>query len=128
MQRIKNFGVGADIESIARFGRLDPDKDKIFLNKIFTEKELSYCYSNKNAASHLAARYAGKEAVIKALSGIGKLNMDYKKVEIVNNENKVPKVRINEDNCNNLEVHISLSHCEDKTVAFAIAMETENHG
>ena len=86
MQELKNFGVGADIESIERFRRLSFNKDKIFFNKVFTKKELDYSFSKKEPASHLAARYAGKEAAIKALSSLGRKNLDYKKVEIFNNK------------------------------------------
>ena len=66
-------------------------------------------------------RYAAKEAVVKALNGIGKINMDYNKIEIYNNEKGVPMVRIRD--YNKLHVHISLSHCKDKAIAFAIAIK-----
>jgi holo-[acyl-carrier protein] synthase len=62
---MNNFGIGVDIESIERFVKLDRAKDSRFLAKIFTEKELDYCFKYKSPAEHLAVRYAGKEAVIK---------------------------------------------------------------
>ena len=123
MKGIKNFGIGIDMESIGRFRKLDITDDKLFLSKIFTKKELEYCFSKKMPASCLAARYAGKEAIVKALSSIGKANMDYRRLEIFNNEKGVPIARINNADFRNLQVRISLSHCDDKAVAFAVVIE-----
>lgn len=113
------FGVGVDIENIERFRRLNVVKNKQFLEKIFTKKELNYCFSKTKPEQHLAARYAGKEAIVKALSNFGKANIDYKKVEILNNKSSVPIVKINKG-LGNLKIKISLAHCEDKAIAFAI--------
>ena len=123
MQQTENFGIGTDIESIDRFRKLNLNDDNGFLNKVFTKNELDYCFSKKEPASHLSARYAGKEAVIKALSSIGKANLDYKNVEIFKNEEGVPMVRINDIDGGKIKVYVSLSHCEDKAIAFAIVME-----
>jgi|SRR3989338_9277138 len=125
MLRIKNLGVGTDIESIDRFRALDLENDKAFFDKVFTKKELDYSFSKKKPAHHLAARYVGKEAVIKALNSIGRENLDFKKVEISNNESGAPVAKINDAAYSNLKVYISLSHCEDKAIAFAIVMENE---
>ena len=111
----KNFiSIGTDIESIDRF----KDIDDSFLNKIFTKNEIDYCFSKKNAAPHLAARYAGKEAVVKALNSMDEVNIDYKGIEILNNEKGVPVVKLNNKNIGDFQVKISLSHCEDKALAF----------
>lgn len=126
MKRIKNFGIGADIESIQRFTKLDYVENNAFLKKIFTKNELEYCFSKGKAASHLAVRYAGKEAVIKALSSIDKINLSYREIEILNNENGVPIVGINNVCFHNLKVFLSLSHCDDKAIAFAVVIEV-NH-
>lgn len=127
MNKIKNFGIGTDIESIDRFRKLDYIINNSFLSKIFTENELEYCFSKKKTASHLAARYVGKEAIVKALSSIGKVNLNYKEIEILNSENGVPRVRINNINFHNLLIYLSLSHCKDKAIAFAIVMEANHY-
>jgi len=92
--------------------------NKSLLNKIFTKNEIDYCFSKKNAAPHLAARYAGKEAVVKALNSMDEVNIDYKGIEILNNEKGVPVVKLNNKNIGDFQVKISLSHCEDKALAF----------
>ena len=113
-------GIGVDIEDIKRFRNSDVANNKQFLDKIFTKKELDYCFSKAKPEQHLAARYAGKEAVVKALCSLGKISIDYKDIEITNNKNKIPMVKINNKNLGNLKIKISLSHCEDKAIAFVV--------
>jgi holo-[acyl-carrier protein] synthase len=121
MQEIKGFGVGTDIEDIDRFKNLDRNEDSIFLNKIFTKKELDYSFSKAKPFQHLAVRYSGKEAIVKALNSLGKSNINYKDIEILNNDNGVPKVNLY--NYGNLKVNISLSHSNDKALAFAVVIK-----
>lgn len=120
MQEFKNLGVGTDIENIGRFRKLDRDKNSNFLDKIFTKKELDYSFSKAKPYQHLAVRYAGKEAIVKALSRIGKQNIDYKDIEILNDDNGIPKVNLNYNG--SLKVHISLSHSNDRALAFAVIL------
>jgi len=114
------FGIGVDIEDIKRFRKSDIANNKQFLDKIFTKKEMDYCFSKAKPEQHLAARYAGKEAIVKALCSLGKTSIDYKYIEITNNEDNVPIAKINNKNSDGLKIKISLSHCEDKAIAFAV--------
>jgi holo-[acyl-carrier protein] synthase len=116
---MSNFGIGVDIESIERFATMDRATNSRFLNKIFTEKEQDYCFGFKSPAEHLAVRYAGKEAVVKAMASIGKTELFYRDIEILNDEGEVPRVIIGKAGFQDIETHISLSHCEDKAIAFA---------
>src|SRR3989338_11508779 len=84
--KAKDLGIGVDIETVYRFRKLDKINDNLFLNKVFTRNEIDYCFSKKDPARHLAARYAGKEAIFKALSAIGKPNPNYKDAEIFNDK------------------------------------------
>lgn len=68
--------IGFDLVEISRFRKYNkrlknstkkPPTDA-FLKKVFTEEELVYCYTYKDAATHLAGIFAAKEAVSKALS------------------------------------------------------------
>lgn len=124
MEGDKSFGIGTDIESISRFR--DYTQSSSFLKRIFTQNELEYCFSKRTAAPHLAARYAGKEAVVKALTSIGKASLNYREIEILNDKNGVPIVRLSKASFHGLQVYISLSHCKDKAIAFTIVTEV-NH-
>ena len=75
--------VGVDIEEISRFENKTIENDFHFLNKIYTENELDYCFSNAQPARHLAARFCAKEAVVKALSNILNKNLSYSQIEIL---------------------------------------------
>ena len=66
------LGIGVDLVECDRIERsLDRFGEK-FLRRVFTEGEIEYSMSMKFPARHLAARFAGKEAVSKAFgTGIG---------------------------------------------------------
>jgi len=78
------IGIGVDLVECDRIQRsLDRFGEK-FLRRVFTESEIEYSLSMKFPARHLAARFAGKEAVSKAFgTGIGKAigwrNIDIRK-------------------------------------------------
>jgi holo-[acyl-carrier protein] synthase len=119
-----DFHVGVDIESISRF-KGHHKRDSSFLNKIFTEAELDYCFSCSEPAQHLAARFAAKEAVIKALAGLKKAALGYRDVEITNDETGVPLANILKSGFDNLEVKLSLSHSKTQAVAFAVVVRAQ---
>src|SRR6266705_5965561 len=76
------IGIGIDVvqndrlrDSITRFG------DR-FLNRIYTEGEISYCKKCANPEVHYAARWAAKEAAFKALGTGWAAGVKWKDVEI----------------------------------------------
>jgi len=120
---MENIGIGVDIEDINRFIKLDSEKDRAFFEKVYNKREEKYCLSKPNPASCLAARFAGKEAVIKAISSlIGKpvKSLNYREIEILKNKKELPETKINNKKFRKLNILISLSHCKDKAIAFAI--------
>jgi holo-[acyl-carrier protein] synthase len=117
-----NFGVGVDIESISRFKRAEVKGDRSFLNKIFTGAELKYCLSCPVPAQHLAARFAAKEAVIKALAGLDRAIPGYKDIEITNDKNGVPSARILKSGFDDLDIRLSLSHSKGEAIAFVMVV------
>ena len=76
------LGIGVDLVECARIQHsLDRFGEK-FLHRVFTEGEIEYSLSMKFPARHLAARFAGKEAVSKAFgTGIGKA-MGWRNIDI----------------------------------------------
>ena len=58
--------VGLDLIEIERVARA-LQRHPRFIERCFTEEERSYCLSRRNPAQHFAARFAGKEAIGKAL-------------------------------------------------------------
>lgn len=118
----RDINVGVDIESIDRFKSLKMDENSNFLKNIFSDSELEYCYSKPLPAQHLAARFAAKEAVIKAMFGFSE-SLSPKEIEIVNDDKGMPNVLIRNELSEKIKIFLSLSHCENKAIAFVIGVK-----
>ena len=62
-------GIGTDLARVARFERL-LEKKRAVIDRLFTREEKAYSFARQSPAPHLAARFAAKEAFLKAL-GLG---------------------------------------------------------
>ena len=109
--------IGTDLVEVARIRSAIQETGDRFLNRIYTTTEQEYCKSKANPEIHYAGRFAGKEAVKKALLSSGVLdNISMKKIEIISTDN-IPKVNIKELNhC----VNLSISHVKQFATATAI--------
>ncbi|QYZ78959.1 holo-[acyl-carrier-protein] synthase [Methanofollis formosanus] len=119
-------GIGTDVVLISRFEGKTPERDRRFLERVFTEKEIAYCFSKEHPAPHLAARFAGKEAVTKALSSMGIDGIAMNEIEITNGPSGVPSVTLICRDASMVTVLVSLSH--DGDIALACALATEGDG
>ena len=63
--------VGIDIVDVARFERVLARRGERMTQRLFTACEIAYCKTKRRPGPHLAARFAAKECVIKALGGRG---------------------------------------------------------
>ena len=63
-------GIGTDIVRVQRFQEFIAEDNRGVLERLFTPKELEYSLPRRQAAEHLAARFAAKEAFLKSL-GLG---------------------------------------------------------
>lgn len=124
MKNTRRFGVGVDVEDIGRFAGLRRVKDAAFLRKIFTVRELDYCFSKKDPAPHLAARFSAKEALVKALHGLGVSRISLAEIEIVNGRGSVPRVVLKRDvkALEGYRIEVSLSHSATVAIAFALIL------
>ena len=76
------IGIGVDVIECSRIQRSIERFGDRFLHRVFTEGEIKYSMSMKFPERHLAARFAGKEAVAKAFgTGIGKA-MGWRNIDI----------------------------------------------
>ena len=95
-----------------------------FLNKIYTRNELDYCLAKFNKYQHLAARFAAKEAIYKALVSGWEKDATWKSMEIINEPNGLPVVKfygklkkfISDDK----DIKISISHSDHYVSCVAI--------
>lgn len=117
---------GVDIIEVARIEKSIKEHDE-FINRVFTQKEIEYCESkNVMKYQHYAARFAGKEAVFKAISEYleNKYQIDWKNIEITNDERGKPQVNlINVNIKEKIQFDISLSHLKEYAVANCIVYQ-----
>jgi holo-[acyl-carrier protein] synthase len=118
---------GVDIVSVARVARLATE-DARALDEVFTADELAYCHRRPRSHDHLAARFAAKEAVLKAFgTGIGR-RMRWTDVEIVKERSGRPLVRLHGEVASwaarrgLAAVDVSLSHSAGLAVAQAVSV------
>jgi len=112
--------IGVDCIEIKRF--LQFEKDDRFLSRIFTDNEIDYCRGKQNSSQHYAARFAGKESVMKAISPYG-VQLSPKQIEILNDSRGIPSARITGEHSGRFQVKISLSHSDEIALAFAMVEE-----
>ena len=115
-------GIGVDIEDINRFENIKKANLSKFINKIFTNDEIEYCFSKKNPYPSLTAHFCGKEAVVKAFSHQN-IKILLNQIEILNKPNGIPFVKILNKKLNEFNIQISLSHSKEIAIAFAIVSE-----
>ncbi len=112
--------IGVDIIEIARIERAVARWGESFLHRVYTDLELRLC---RKKLSSLAARFAGKEAVIKALGAKNK-GISWREIEILSDSSGKPLVRLygkaqNQANGLGLDnLVISLSHSREYAIAF----------
>jgi holo-[acyl-carrier protein] synthase len=111
-------GVGIDLIEIDRIERALERRPRL-AERLFTEDELSYARARARPGRHLAARFAAKEAVVKAL-GVGGFGL--REIEIVAGE--PPRVRLHgraAEAAGGRQLAISLTHSRDSAAAVAVA-------
>lgn len=117
---------GVDIIEISRVKESIENLGEIFLNKVYTKKEIEYCEGRgKSKYEHYAARFAVKEAVFKALSQMvkNKYEITWKDIETLNDEQGRPKVEvlfIKDKKIENIDV--SISHCKEYAIANVVVL------
>ena len=114
---------GTDIIEVNRIKESIEKLGEKFLNKRYTKKEIEYCLSKNNMKyQHLAARFAAKEAIFKAISSLlkNKYEITWKDVEVLNDENGRPYVHFLNNNYNIEQIDISISHLKEYAIATCI--------
>jgi len=115
--------VGVDCEEVSRFRRLPLSRNERFYKKIFTPQEIEYCTSFRDPYPRFTARFAAKEAVIKALNSINRYS--YTDIEVRKSKEERPTICINNNRFkkqeqSNMSISLSLAHSNCYAIAFAI--------
>jgi len=119
------MGIGTDIIEVARVA------DKIqrhrgFRDFVFSGNEIAYCEKMASKFEHYAARFAAKEAFLKALGTGWQSGTAFNEIEVVHNANGQPEIILLENTKATLQklppfqIHLSLSHIKEFAVAFVM--------
>ena len=120
------LGIGVDIVAIERISRSLVEGDGKFEAQVFTEAERAACAGRADRAQALAARFAAKEAGLKALGTGWAQGLSFQQVEVVDGEGGRPELRLTgaaAERARALGVghmHVSLTH--DLAVAAAVVV------
>jgi len=115
---LERVGLGVDIQEVCAFEDHAAADKQAFLERVFTERERAWCLSMPHPAQHLAARFAAKEAVIKALSPFAAAS--FEQIEIERDEAGRPSARLTLDGAERFAVRLSLSHSATQAIAAAV--------
>ena len=121
-------GTGIDIVEVFRMRDAISKWGDNFLTKVFTNKEIKYSNSKRFAPQHFAARFAAKEAVVKAFGVARKHPLNWTDIEIFNDEEGKPVILFSNDALKLKkrkkvgEVVVSMSHSKNYAVANAILL------
>ncbi len=116
------LSVGVDIIEIERVGQAISRWGERFLNRVYTDAELAFC---RGRLPELAVRFAGKEAISKAL-GTGLHGVSWREMEVLTDRRGKPLVTLHgraaarASELNLTEFAISLSHSQDYAVAMVV--------
>ena len=88
------LGIGTDIIEVGRIEKLLTDKRQEFLDRVFTPTEVEYCRGTARPAVHFAARFAAKEAFMKAIGTGWSQGVGFSQIGVTNNEDGKPCLEI----------------------------------
>jgi holo-[acyl-carrier protein] synthase len=116
------YAVGIDVIEIARVKRVLARHPERFLRRVYTPEEVAFC---RGRVPELAARFAAKEAVMKAL-GTGARGLAWREIEVLPNQRGKPLVylhglaRKRAEKIGLRGVDISLTHSHDLAIAAVV--------
>lgn len=117
--------MGVDIIEVGRIGRALQRWGERFTRRVYTERELAYC---RRRLPELAARFAAKEAVSKAL-GTGLRGVSWREIEVLGDNLGKPLVLLHGRALQRAEhlglksFAVSLSHTREYAIAFVSASD-----
>ncbi len=121
-------GIGTEIVECLRVGRMIEQHGEVFLARVYTEREVRFCQARRRAIEHFAARWAAKEAVLKALGTPWRRGIEWTDIEIDQDSAGAPLVRLGgatremAENLRVANILLSLAHCRAYATAYAIAL------
>ena len=125
------IGIGVDLVDVPRLGETLRRHSDRFVNRIYTEAEADYCRRGGRPLERFAARFAAKEAVMKALGTGWEKGVGFRDIEVVRGSSGQPGIRLQGEARRQAEsigvrrIDLSLSHTSAGAVAMVILQGEE---
>ena len=122
--KIMILGIGTDIAEVARIEK--SIENESFKLRVFSKTEIAYCDAKANKAESYAARFAAKEAFLKALGTGLRGEIAINEIEVVNDELGKPSIHLCGKTAeylsdkNVVNIHLSLSHVKELAMAVVV--------
>ncbi|HXY06788.1 MAG TPA: holo-[acyl-carrier-protein] synthase [Terriglobales bacterium] len=119
-------GTGIDIAEVPRIAQSIERFGDRFLRRVFTEGEIGYCDRKANRAQHYAARFAAKEAAMKAIGTGWSRGVRWRDIEVCRRTGGRPTLSFHDKaaefaaRLGTKQVALSLSHTEQYAIAQVI--------
>ena len=119
------LGVGVDVVEVERVQRI-LDRRSTFRDRVFSAEEIAYCDGKAFPARYYAARWAAREACVKALGGVREFR--WHDIRVVRTPSGAPRLalegsaRARADRLGTTDVLVSFSHEGSVATAFCIAV------
>jgi holo-[acyl-carrier protein] synthase len=124
-------GIGVDLVPIPRMRAVIARWDERFLRRVFTDGEIAYCQHRRDPAPHFAARFAAKEAGLKALGTGLRLGVRWRELEVQRERGQPPRLVLS-GRCRELslarggrQMLLTLTHDGDYALAQAMLVDDE---
>ena len=124
---MKIIGVGVDIVDNTRIK--NSIKNKNFISRIFSKKEINQSKKIKDKTNYYAKRFAAKESLSKAIGTGFSNNLNFKDITILNDKygkphyelnNKVKKLIYSKFNVKKIKISLSLADEKKYSIAFSV--------
>lgn len=121
------LGVGTDLVEVPRFRLAMERRGDRFAERLFSDAERAYAFRHREPATRLAARFAAKEAVMKAL-GVGLGRVGFRDIEVVRAGSGAPALALTGRAAQLATArgvtswHLSLTHTDSMAMAVAVAL------
>ena len=118
--------MGVDIAEVGRVRGVIERQGERFLRRVFTEKEIAYCEASKNKYERYAARFAAKEATMKALGTGWRRGVRWVDLEVVRQASGRPSMELHgearkiADGLGVKHIAMSITHTEEQAMAQVI--------
>lgn len=122
------FGIGTEIIECVRIAKMIERHGELFLERVYTEQEVAYCSERSSSIQHYAARWAAKEATVKALAGRAH-GIRWNQIEVRSEPGIGPTIRLHGPaarwaaQCRIEEFRVSLGSCRTHATAMVLALE-----